>query len=66
MSKNKKEIIDNEDGTMAEFLKNALQAVLVFPDPRHPHGQELPQAQDCRRKAYPERLPTVDPVDKLE
>ena len=25
MSKNKKEIIDNEDGTMAEFLKNALQ-----------------------------------------
>ena len=23
MSKNKKEIIDNEDGTMAEFLKNA-------------------------------------------
>ena len=25
MSKNKKEIIDNEDGTMAEFLKNAMQ-----------------------------------------
>jgi hypothetical protein len=25
MSKNKKEIIDNEEGTMAEFLKNALQ-----------------------------------------
>ncbi|MCX6677698.1 MAG: phospholipase D-like domain-containing protein [Methanothrix sp.] len=25
MSKNKKEIIDNEDGTMADFLKNALQ-----------------------------------------
>ncbi len=25
MSKSKKEIIDNEDGTMAEFLKNALK-----------------------------------------
>ena len=25
MSKSKKEIIDNEDGTMAEFLKDALQ-----------------------------------------